>query len=204
MNQFTFALSLWSVMLVASAPAAASGAVAAGTVSSGAVASGATSPGVVSAAVSDAAGAPVAPAVSVGKAQQDGFTPMAVKKSGSGVGLAFRIEGTPTVGVPLTIHIQLSSRVDAQATLRTDTGLQLLSDPVLNTPAGAPSEHVVTVVPQAEGRFYLSVFTSAQSRASASAIAVQVGKGAVQLESAGKAQVTPSGERVKSMPSSQQ
>lgn len=198
MHQVTFALSLSALLLAASMPAAASGAV-----SLGAMPSGAVSAGTVAAAAGQATGsAPLAPAVPAAKAQQDGFTPMAVKKSGSGVGMSYRIEGTPTVGSPLTIRIQLSSRVDAQATLRTDAGLQLVSEPVLSTPAGAPSEHVVTVVPQAEGRFYLSVFTSAQSRASASAIAVQVGKGAAQLESAGKAQVTPAGERVKSMPSS--
>jgi hypothetical protein len=130
-----------------------------------------------------------------------GFVPMASKKGGAGVDLAYRLDGTPAVGKPLTVHIQMFSPMDAQATLQAGEGLQLIApEQVMHTLAGVRSEHTATVVPQAEGRFYLSVFSSARGRSSASAIAVQVGKGAVQLKSAGKVQVMPSGERIISVP----
>jgi hypothetical protein len=135
------------------------------------------------------------------KSRGDGFTSLPSKKGGSGVDIAYRIEGTPTVGSPLTIRIQTASPFNAQTTLRAGEGL-LLSEPeqVLQSPAGQRAEHTVTVVPQAEGRFYLNVFSVANSRGGASAIAVQVGKGAVQLKSSGKVQVMPSGERIISVP----
>jgi hypothetical protein len=140
-------------------------------------------------------------AVKASKVQRNGFTSIPSKKGGSGVDVAYRIEGTPAVGSPLTIRIQTASSFNAQTTLRAGEGL-LLSDPdqVLQSPAGQRAEHTVTVVPQAEGRFYLNVFSVANSRGGASAIAVQVGKGAVQLKSAGKVQVMPSGERIISVP----
>lgn len=130
-----------------------------------------------------------------------GFVPMASKKGGAGVDLAYRLDGTPAVGKPLTLHIQMFSPSDAQATLQAGEGLQLLApEQVMHTLAGVRSEHTVTVVPQAEGRFYISVFSSARGRSSASAIAVQVGKGAVQLKPTGKVQVMPGGERIISVP----
>jgi hypothetical protein len=130
-----------------------------------------------------------------------GFVPMASKKGGAGVDLAYRLEGTPEVGKPLTVHIHMFSRIDAQATLQAGDGLQLVAPAqVMHALAGVRSEHTVTVVPQAEGRFYISVFSNAQGRSSASAIAVQVGKGVVQLKPSGKVQVMPSGERIISVP----
>jgi hypothetical protein len=155
-------------------------------------------PTVFAAASHDAAGHSVAKAT---KAQKTGFTSLPSKKGGSGVDMAYRMEGTPTVGVPLTIRIQMTSRVAAQTTLRAGEGL-LLSNPdqVLQSQAGQRSEHAVTVVPQAEGRFYLNVFSVANNRGGASAIAVQVGKGTVQLKQSGKVQVMPSGERIISVP----
>lgn len=135
------------------------------------------------------------------KAQKNGFTSLPSKKGGSGVDIAYRIEGTPTVGSPLTIRIQTASPFSVQTTLRAGEGL-LLNEPdqVLQSQAGQRAEHSVTVVPQTEGRFYLNVFSVANNRGGASAIAVQVGKGAVQLKSAGKVQVMPSGERIISVP----
>ncbi len=126
---------------------------------------------------------------------------MASKKGGAGVDIAYRLEGTPAVGKPLTVHIQMFSRMDAHATLQAGEGLQLAAPAqVMHSLAGVRSEHIATVVPQAEGRFYLSVFSNARGRSSVSAIAVQVGKGTVQLKPSGKVQVMPSGERIISVP----
>jgi hypothetical protein len=163
-----------------------------------AFAAAANSPAVFAASSHDAAGPSVAKA---SKAQKNGFTSIPSKKGGSGVDVAYRIEGTPTVGSPLTIRIQTASPFNAQTTLRAGEGL-LLSDPdqVLQSQAGQRTEHTVTVVPQAEGRFYLNVFSVANNRGGASAIAVHVGKGAVQLKPSGKVQVMPNGERIISVP----
>jgi hypothetical protein len=130
-----------------------------------------------------------------------GFVPMASKKGSAGVDLAYRLDSTPEVGKPLTVHIQMFSRIDAQATVQAGEGLQLVApEQVMHALADVRTDHTVAVVPQAEGRFYISVFSNARGRSSASAIAVQVGKGAVQLKSAGKVQVMPSGERIISVP----
>lgn len=135
------------------------------------------------------------------KARKNGFTPLPNKKSGSGVAMAYRIEGTPAVGSPLTIRITMASNADSQVTLRAEEGLAL-SNPsqVLTALAGVPAEYTVTVVPLAEGRFYLNLFSLAAGRGSASSVAVQVGKGVAQLKPSGTVQVLPSGERVISVP----
>jgi hypothetical protein len=136
------------------------------------------------------------------KVNSHGFTSMAAKKGGSGVDMAYRIEGTPEVGKPLTIRIQMTSPVDAQAQVSAAEGLTLdASSKTMASPAGQSTEHTVVVVPQALGRFYLDVFTQAAGRASASAIPIQVGKGAVQNKLTGTTQTMPNGERVISVPS---
>jgi hypothetical protein len=138
---------------------------------------------------------------STSKARKNGFIPIAAKKGGSGVALAYRIDGTPVVGSPLTIRIEIKSSADAQVTLKAEDGLLLSApDHALGSQAGLRTEHAVTVVPQAEGRFYLNVFSSANGRSSASAIAVQVGKNVPQLKPAGQVQVTSTGERIISVP----
>jgi hypothetical protein len=149
----------------------------------------------------DGSGQSVVKAIKAGKAQKNGFTSIPSKKGGSGVDIAYRIEGTPAVGSPLTIRIQMTSPFSAQTTLRAGEGL-LLSQPdqVLQSQAGQRTEHTVTVTPQTEGRFYLNVFSVANGRGGASAIAVQVGKGEVQLKQSGNVQVLPSGERIISVP----
>jgi hypothetical protein len=137
----------------------------------------------------------------VAKAAPGGFTPLVSKKGGSGVDMAYRIEGTPAVGSPLTVRIQMFSPLDAQASVRAAEGLQLNApELVMQATPGVRSEHVITVVPQAEGRFYLNVLSTANGRSSATAIAVQVGKAQAQLKPSGKVQVMPSGERVISVP----
>jgi hypothetical protein len=136
------------------------------------------------------------------KISSNGFTALAAKKGGSGVDMAYRIEGTPEVGKPLTIRIQMTSPVDAQAQASAAEGLTLdASSKTMASLAGQSTEHTIVVVPQALGRFYLDVFTQAAGRASASAIAIQVGKGVVQNKRTGTSQTMPNGERVISVPS---
>ena len=130
-----------------------------------------------------------------------GFTRMPVKKGGSGVEIAYRIDGTPEVGLALTILLSVSSSSDAQLTLRGGEGI-VLTGAVgpLQTLAGQTTLHQVSVMPTAQGRFYLHIVSSANGRDTASAIAIQVGKAAGQNKPSGDIQVMPNGERVISVP----
>lgn len=151
-------------------------------------------------ALADTALPASSPGVKQRMAQPGSFTPMASKSNGSGVGMAYFIEGTPAVGSPLAIRLQISSSSDAQIVFRSREGLSLITPEVIDVPAGNSAEYTVTLVPEAEGRYFLNVFSIANGRPSASAIAVQVGTKAQQLKPAGRVMESPSGERVISVP----
>ena len=132
---------------------------------------------------------------------QGGFTRIPMKKSGSGVDLAYQLGGTPEVGKPLLVKIQMASPADAQVTVRAGEGLQLQSQElVMQSAAGASAEHEMSVTPLAEGRYYIHVLSTARGRTTASAIAVQVGKGMPMAKPAGDVKTMPNGERVISVP----
>lgn len=135
------------------------------------------------------------------KATTGGYTTLAAKDGGAGVVMSYKIEGTPVVGKPLTVSVSMSSTANAETTLTADNGLTL-QDPaqVLRSVAGQKSQHVITLTPQAEGRFYVNLFSTAEGRSSASSFAVQVGNSQASLKSTVPVQVGPNGERVKVMP----
>lgn len=146
------------------------------------------------------------PAAAKATAIPAGFTPMASKKAGSGVDMAYQIDGTPAVGQPLTIRLSVSSPIDADITFSADSALALQNpSQVLKAVASQPGQHSITVVPQALGRYYLNVFSNAQGGSGATSIAVQVGDAApaksksANANSAGSAQQSSSGERVKTI-----
>lgn len=135
------------------------------------------------------------------KSKRGEFTSLPAKKSGSGVEIAYLIEGTPDVGRALSISLNVSSSADAQIALRAGDGI------VLNYPlepfqslAGQTTLHQVTVTPTAQGRVYLHIVSSANGRGTASSIAIQVGKEAIQSKPSGNVKVMPNGERVISVP----
>ncbi len=131
----------------------------------------------------------------------DGFKALSAKQNGSGVEIAYRIEGESVVGRALTIVLQTSSPADAQIALRAGEGLSLgTPQAVLQSAAGQVTEHRVQVTPQREGRFYLYIESTANGKGSASAIAVQVGKTEVQRKPSGSVQSMPNGERIISVP----
>lgn len=130
-----------------------------------------------------------------------GFTALPVKKGGSGVEISYQLEGTPEPGTPVVVRLTISSRTNAQVRLRGGDGLVINgSDRVLMSPAGEVTQHSIEVTPQAQGRLYLYLESSANGRGSASAIAVQVGKMEAQRKPAGNVQSMPNGERVISVP----
>ncbi len=135
------------------------------------------------------------------KTDAGGYTTLAAKDGGAGVVMSYKIEGTPAVGKPLIVSVNMSSSANAETTLTADSGLSL-QDPaqVLRSVAGQKSQHVITLTPQAEGRFYVNLFSTAEGRTSASSFAVQVGNSQASLKSGAPVQVGPNGERVKVMP----
>jgi hypothetical protein len=133
--------------------------------------------------------------------RQGGFTSIAKKKGGSGVDLAYQFAGTPEVGKPLLVQLQMTSPADAQVTVRAGEGLQLQTkELVMRSAAGTTAKHEMSVMPLTEGRHYIHVQSTARGRTTASAIAVQVGKDMPMAKPAGDVKTMPSGERVISVP----
>lgn len=145
-----------------------------------------------------------------------GFTRMASKKAGSDVAMGYQIEGTPAVGQPLTIRLSMSSAQGADISFSADSALALQNpSQVLKAAAGQPSQHSVTVVPQALGRYYVNVFSNGPASSSATSIAIQVGEPAqakpksadnssagasnAGSSNAGSAQQSATGERIKTI-----
>jgi predicted small lipoprotein YifL len=134
---------------------------------------------------------------------EQGYKRLPIKKGGSGVALTYQLEGTPEVGKPLLVKMLMVSPADAQVVVRAGEGLQLpTAEVVMQSTAGVPAEHQMSVVPKALGRFYLHVMSTANGRTSASAIAVQVGtdKDMPQAKPSGDIKTMPNGERVISLP----
>jgi hypothetical protein len=128
------------------------------------------------------------------------------KKSGSGVVVRYRIDGKPTVGKPLAITLSLSgvnSEAGAQASFIAD-GTGLVMDKQRATPQKLASYQATTVpmsvTPQAEGTFYITVTTEQNDRTSVTMIPVRVGHGKVALKPMGELTTTPEGEKIISMP----
>jgi hypothetical protein len=130
-----------------------------------------------------------------------GFTALPVKKGGVGINLSYKIVGSPAAGQPVTILVMASGAESGQVTMTADSGLTM-QDPaqVLSVEAGKPSQHSVVVTPQADGRYYLNLFSKVGDNSSASAVAIQVGNSTVnQKSSAGTTQTMPDGKRVKTI-----
>jgi hypothetical protein len=130
-----------------------------------------------------------------------GYTKLESKNGGAGVEMSYKMVGTPTVGKSLTINVSMSSSTDAETTIKADSGLTL-QDPVqvLRTTARQKSEHVITLTPQADGRFYVNLFSTAEGRTSATSFAVQVGAAQASSKSTANVQTAPNGERIKVLP----
>jgi hypothetical protein len=143
---------------------------------------------------------PAKASLAAAKARKNGFTPIVAKKGGANANLAFRIEGKPVVGQPLTIRITMASNYDAQISLTTDQGLVLSNaSQVLQSAAGRSAEHSIIVVPNAQVQWYVNLFTTVNGQTSASAIAVQVGDVATASKTSAHTKITPNGERVQIM-----
>jgi hypothetical protein len=128
------------------------------------------------------------------------------KKGGSGVVVRYRIDGTPAVGKALPVTLSLSgvsSDAGASVSLTAeDTSLKM--DKVRSAPQKLASYQATTmpmsVTPQAEGTFYITVTTEQDDRSSVTMIPIRVGHGKVALKPNGELVTTPQGEKIISMP----
>jgi hypothetical protein len=135
------------------------------------------------------------------QARPPGYTAITAKKSGSDVQMSYKIQGTPAVGKPFAVSVNITSAGDTETTLTADDGVGLQEPAqVLRSQAGQTTQHVLNLTPQEQGRFYINLFSTVQGRTSASAFAIQVGSSPAALKSANPVQEMPSGERIKVMP----
>jgi hypothetical protein len=134
-----------------------------------------------------------------------------VSKPGAPFSMSYRIIGTPVVGSPLTIELQIESlrapREIAVDYRINDASSMMLHEAqparVLLEPAANESVAVqrITIVPQREGRMYLNVSASIDSEdgseSSIMAIPIQVGVGTRQIEEQGEVTVDEEGEAIR-------
>lgn len=131
----------------------------------------------------------------------------AAKHGGSGIRLRYSVADSVQPGVPADVRLQFSGveTDDASVELRPPHGASL-TDAAGNAvrsvllPRGSTTTLVLRLTPVADGAQTLDVFTSQGQRLSAQSVLLNVGSGKLDLQKMGKAQTTPSGEKVISLP----
>lgn len=149
------------------------------------------------------------PACAAGNAKQGqvdarGFMQTAAKKGGSGVDVAYRIDGRvqPNVPVRITVEFRNVNAPDgATAAFAAEAPLVLAGPSSLNLAAGQTGNATLTVSAPADGTYFVNVTTRQSDRPSVVSIPVTVGAGGVRLQKQGTEQTSPSGEKVISLPS---
>jgi len=135
----------------------------------------------------------------------------AVVTPGSPFRVTYNIIGTPVVGSPVTVDLQIESAIESRPVnidyrIRDASSMMLAeSQPARVQMEPAQNERMfrqqVTVIPQREGRFYLNVSasfeTSHGTMSTVTAIPIQVGSGARELQEHGEVQVDENGEAVR-------
>lgn len=137
-------------------------------------------------------------------------------KPGGPVRFAYRIIGTPVVGQPVTVDVQVTSNVgDRPVTLRyqtTDTTAMSFPESQAASLTVAldderPVAQQVTVIPLREGRLYLNVAAEIEieggSVSTVTAIPIEVGSKPRELEENGTVTTDEEGELVRSMSGSE-
>ena len=134
-----------------------------------------------------------------------------VTKPGAPYAISYRIIGTPIVGSPVTVDLRVTSALGSRpVTIRyriNDASAMMLAESqpesVYLEPAANETQFVqqVTIIPQRNGRLYLNVSASFETKdgtmSTASAIPIQVGTGARELLENGELGVDENGEAVR-------
>jgi len=141
-----------------------------------------------------------------------------VVKPGSPYSVSYRIIGTPVVGSPVTVELQVESNQGTQP-LNLEYRINDATSMVLgeSQPATVRMEFAddelafsqqVTIVPQREGRFYLNVSASFETEdgtmSTVTAIPIQVGTGTRELQQHGEVQTDENGDAVRVLSSEEQ
>ena len=135
----------------------------------------------------------------------------AVVTPGSPYRVSYQIIGTPVVGSPVTVDLQVESLagshpLNLEYRIRDASSMLLAeSQPASVQMEPAANENVfkqlVTVIPQREGRFYLIVSASFETEdgttSTVTAIPIQVGAGVRELQENGEVQIDAEGEVVR-------
>ncbi len=139
-----------------------------------------------------------------------GYTRVASKKTSSGVAFQYKLLSVPKVGEPLRISVIFEGATSpngANAEMKADRELTMaapFAGKALakgnSKQAQASNTHEITVTPQAEGLFFINVFTEQNGRSGAAAIAVRVGDKPLNLPTVGTLKTEANGEKVISMP----
>jgi hypothetical protein len=125
--------------------------------------------------------------------------------------ISYRIIGTPVVGSPVTVDLNVQSLrgsrpvtldyrfADASAMLLGESQpARVYMEPAVND---ADFKQQVTIIPQREGRFYLNVSASFETengtQSTVTAIPIQVGSGTRELQPNGEVQTDEDGEAVR-------
>jgi len=132
-------------------------------------------------------------------------------KPGSPFRISYRIIGTPVVGSPVTVDLQVESSQGSRP-VQLDYRINDATSMVLaeSQPASVRMELAdnekaftqrVTIVPQREGRFYLNVSASFETAdgtmSTVTAIPIQVGTGTRELTPNGELQTDENGETIR-------
>lgn len=138
-------------------------------------------------------------------ADADGFIATRAKKPGSGVTLAYRVEGAVSAKVPTEVTLRFGSVTSpdgATVAVAGTDGLVLAETTSAKLTAHAAQQELrVRVTAPADGVYYLNVTTRQGGRAHVTSVPITVGKGKVKLQKNGSVQTMPNGERVVSLPS---
>jgi hypothetical protein len=132
-------------------------------------------------------------------------------KPGAPYRISYQIIGTPIVGSPVTVEMQIGSLVGSRPLtldyrIRDASSMMLAeSQPARVRMEPAANEMMfkqqVTLIPQREGRFYLNVSASFETEngtmSTVTAIPIQVGAGTRELQEHGEVQVDENGEAVR-------
>ncbi len=156
----------------------------------------------VSSSISCGAAVPVLTAIPGQPANFAGFVTPVQKSNGSRVIVGFRVTPTPGAGLPATVSLTFSAVTDAAAGVRftSDAGLRLLApQSSVPLPLGA-SELDIQAIPEADGLFYLNVFTTQNGATSAMSIPIAVGTVAPKLSPVGVTKPTADGQKIISLP----
>ncbi len=135
----------------------------------------------------------------------------AVVTPGSPYRISYRIIGTPIVGIPVTVELQITSlrgprplslnyrfRDESSMLFAESQPTTVRMEPAANE---AEFKQQVTIIPQRDGRFYLNVSATYETEngtmSTVMAIPIQVGSGTRELQEHGVVELDEDGEAVR-------